>query len=113
MLLLLLIFSVFVGNRLIVRSFQSLLLRCLLMLPLLLPPAALMWWILAGDDALANPSLRTLHDHAVLAFPLTQLLYLTLLALVPVFEHRLRRQAVVTDDDQRNPARSKIFNASA
>lgn len=120
MLLLLLFCCVLVGKQLIIQNFSTLLIRSLLMLPLLMPPAALLWWQFADSDLLSGPAFSVLRDHAVLAFPLTQMLYLTLLALAPVIEHRLRRQAVSASPSasagigtQRNPTRSKIFSASA
>lgn len=116
MLLLLLLCCVLIGNQLIIKNFRSLLIRSLLMLPLLMPPAALLWWHFGNSPLLNGPAMLTLRDHAVLAFPLTQLLYLGLLVLVPLIEHRLRRQAMsasAASGVQRNPTRSKIFSASA
>lgn len=116
MLLLLLLCCVLIGNHLIIKTFSSLLIRCLLMLPLLIPPAALLWWSFGSSPLLNEPAMLRLRDHAVLAFPLTQLLYLSLLALAPLIEHRLRRQAMsvsAVPEVQRNPTRSKIFSASA
>ena len=117
MLFILLIASLIVGNLLIAQIFRTAPVRALLNLPLVLPPAALLWWSFGCDHGFAGPASCAMRSYSLLAFPITQLLYLSLLALAPVMLHHLRARRQAGQQTgvqvQRKPMRSKIFSASA
>ena len=64
MLFILLVCCLIVGNLLIARVFRTTPVRLLLNLPLLLPPAAPLWWAVGCGNGLADPGVCALRDYA-------------------------------------------------